>query len=154
MFKLRVAIVGAILLLTATAAGYAAATTIQPALFLTSGTTRYATAVGEDPQTTTSTTFVNIPNLSTTITIGAGKVADLMIDFSGELNGCSAILVRAVVDGVTTTPSSAQVFWPLAGLGAASHGFTFIKKAVKSGTHTVAVPVGRDFQLPQCVHRK
>ncbi len=126
-------------LLVATAAGYAAATNIQPALFLASGTTRYATATAEDPQNTTSTSFVNIPNLSTTITIGTGKTADLMIDFSGELNGCSAIFVRAVVDGATTSPSSAQVFWPLAGLGAASHGFTFVKKAVKSGTHTVAI---------------
>ncbi len=102
------------------------------------GQSRYGLIAAEDPQTTTSTSFVAIPNLSTTITVPAGKTADLIMAFSGELNGCSAIEVRAVIDGLAASPSFAQVFWPFSGSGSASHGFTFIGQT-GSGVHSVGM---------------
>ena len=137
MFKLRAAIAALGLFVAASATGYFFAANVQ-ANYVTAGTTRYAMVAAQDAQTSTSTSFVSIPGLSTTVTVPSGKVADLIIDFSGEVNSCSAMSVRAVVDSTASSPTSAQIFWPTGG-GAQAEAFTFFAKAVKSGTHTVAI---------------
>jgi hypothetical protein len=104
------------------------------------GATRYAFASAADAQNTTSTSFANIPNLAASFTVGSGKTAEASMTFSGELNGCSAIYVQAVLDGSTiAAPGPAQVFWPFAGSGAASHSFTFYAKNIGPGKHTARI---------------
>lgn len=61
-----------------------------------------------------------------------------MINFSAEVNTCSAVEVRASVDGVAAAPGPVQLQWDLNG-GADSHSFTFFDKAVGSGSHTVSM---------------
>lgn len=121
------------------AIGYGVAAQFAHPNLMPPGNTRYAFAQAEDPQTTSSASFVNVPNLGTTFTVPSGRQADVMLAFSGELNGCAAISVRAVVDGNPASPSQAQVFWPFSGSGAASHGFTFIARSVGSGSHNAVI---------------
>jgi len=120
-------------------AGYAVAGSITPASFVTSGTTRYAmVSMGPtETTTTTSTAFVDIAGMSTTIRVPSGKTAELIITFSAMVNTCSAMYVRAVVDGSAASPSYTQFQWNFSG-GADSHAFTFYK-TVKAGSHTVAM---------------
>jgi hypothetical protein len=120
-------------------AGYAVAGSITPASFVTSGTTRYA-MVSRGPTTTTTTTstaFVDIAGMSTAVDIPSGKTAELIITFSAMVNTCSAMYVRAVVDGSAASPSYSSDLWDFSG-GADSHAFTFYK-TVKEGSHTVAM---------------
>ena len=98
MFKVRLVVTAATLVVAASAAGYALAANLAVSE-LPAGSTRYAMVAAQDSQQTTSTTFVNIPSLSATIAIPSGKVGDLIIDFSGEVNSCGALYVRAVIDG-------------------------------------------------------
>jgi hypothetical protein len=138
--QVRVVVVIIMVLATTFVVGYGVAAQFVHPNLVPAGTTRYGFAGAMDAQTTTSTTFVNIPNLSQPFMVPSGKVADLSVQFSGELNGCSAISVRALLDGSTVfAPGEVQVFWPFAGSGAASHGFTFFKVAVPAGSHTVVL---------------
>ena len=118
-------------------AGYAVAASVVPASFVTAGTTRYA-MVAVNPSSTTTTTsasFVDMPGMSTSISVPAGRVAEVMIDFSGMVNTCDAMYVRAVIDGSAASPAYTQFQWNFNG-GADSHAFTFVK-TVKAGPHTV-----------------
>jgi hypothetical protein len=107
--------------------------------FRPAGTTRYAWASANDAQNTSSTTMVDMPNMSTTITIPAGKKADLFITFSGAMNTADAGSIRAIIDSSASVaaPGTVQVVWNIAG-GAAAHGFTF-HKVVGNGDHTVKI---------------
>jgi hypothetical protein len=134
--KVRFGFLAVTALAAATATGYALAA-VAPNL-VPAGTTRYAMAVGQDSQTSTSTTYVNIPNLSVGFSIPSGRSADLMITFSGEVNSCTPIEARAVIDGVAALPSETQLFWP-DNIGAQSQGFTFWRRNVPAGLHTVAM---------------
>ena len=122
-------------------AGYAVAASITPASFVSSGTTRYAMVskgpAAADNAMTTSTTFVGMPGMSTNINVPSGKTAELIVTFSGMVNTCDAMYVRAVVDGSAASPSYTQFQWNFSG-GADSHAFTFFK-SVKGGSHTVAI---------------
>lgn len=122
-------------------AGYAVAASIAPE-FVGAGSTRYAmVARGPlDTTTTQSTTFVNIVGLSVGIGIPSGRTAELIINFSGEVNSCDVMYVRAVVDGGAAGPSYTQLQYRVGqNLGADSHSFTFYKKGGGSGAHTVAM---------------
>jgi hypothetical protein len=122
-------------------AGFAAAASIAPE-FVGAGSTRYAmVARGPlDTTTTQSSTFVNITGLSVVIGIPSGKTAELIINFSGEVNSCDVMYVRAVVDGAAAGPSETQLQYRIGqNLGADSHSFTFYKKGVGAGSHTVAM---------------
>ena len=121
-------------------AGYAVAEAVAPTFVSPPGTTRYAmVAKGPlDPIATTSSTFVDITGLSVIIGIPSGKHAELIITFSGEVNTCDAMYVRATVDGAAAKPAETQLQWNFSG-GADSHSFTFYKKDVGPGSHTVAM---------------
>jgi hypothetical protein len=114
----------------AVAAGYAAAGAVAPTFVSPAGTTRYAmVARGPlDGIATTSSIFVDITGLSVIIGIPSGKHAELIVTFSGEVNTCDAMYVRAYT----------QLQWAFGG-GADSHSFTFFKKDVGPGSHTVAM---------------
>jgi hypothetical protein len=122
-------------------AGFAVAASIAPQ-FVGAGSTRYAmVARGPlDTTTTRSTTFENVVGLSVGIGIPSGQTAELIITFSGEVNSCDVMYIRAVVDGVAAGPSETQLQYRIGqNLGADSHSFTFYKKGVGSGAHTVAI---------------
>lgn len=120
-------------------AGYTLAASVGPASFATAGTTRYAMVAAGPTNTitTTSTTFVDVAAMATNITIPPNRVAELIVTFSAMVNTCSAMYIRAVVDGSAAAPAYTQFQWDFSG-GADSHAFTFYK-AVKSGVHTVKI---------------
>ena len=135
--KLRLGVAVAAAMVATSVAGYAVASTVSPSSFVSAGTVRFAMVSASSPQTTTSTTYVNIPGMNTGFNVPPGKTADVMITFSGEVNTCHAMLVRAVVDGSAALPSETQFQWNLSG-GADSHAFSFFTK-VGPGVHNVAV---------------
>ena len=106
--------------------------------YVGTGVSRYVMANATDPQNSTSTSYVTIPNMSVGAAVPSGQVADLIITFSGEVNSCTPIEIRAVVDGVPALPGETQLFWP-DNIGAQSHGFTFFQRKVPAGSHTVAI---------------
>lgn len=139
--KSRVALAMVLVVLAVFVAGYSVAGSI-PQSFAGAGSTRYAMKSRGplDTTTTQSTTFVDISGLKMAIVIPGGKRADLIIDFSGEVNSCDAMYVRAAVDGAAASPEYTQLQYRLGqNLGADSHSFTFFAKSVGSGTHTVAM---------------
>lgn len=89
--------------------------------------------------TTPLSTPVDIPNLSTSFTVPAGKTADIVIIFSGTVATGQAAFVRPLIDGVSTEPQGlTQIAFSNTGTdGASSHGFTFYKKNVSAGNHLV-----------------
>ena len=111
------------------------ALTLQP-----SGSLRVGAVSATDAINTTSTTFVDVPGLSMTAKIPAGKKGDVIIQFSGEVNSPSATYVRAMVDSTIADPNNAgagvQIFWGVGG-GATAQGFNFYDFGVGPGTHTV-----------------
>ena len=110
--------------------------------FAPKGTTLYAMASAEpsDTTTTNSTDFVDIAGLSTVINIPKHKTAELIINFSGEVNSCDVMFVRATVDGAAAAPSDTQLQYRIGqNLGAESLSFTFFAQNVNPGSHTVAM---------------
>lgn len=120
-------------------AGYAVSASLSPS-FVSAGSTRYAmkSAGPTDTITTTSTSFVNIAGMSTGVAVPSGKHADLIITFSAMVNTCSAMYVRATIDGAPAAPEYTQFQWDFSG-GADSHSFTFYAKSIGSGSHKVAM---------------
>jgi len=135
--RFRLGMVLAAVLAAIFVAGYAVAVHVTPKL-ASVGQTRYAFASAEDAKITTSTSFVTIPNLAIPFGIPSGKTAEVILTFSGSMNGCNLIEVRGTVDGSAASPSQAQVFWNFGG-GADSHSFTFFARGVGSGPHTAAI---------------
>lgn len=110
--------------------------------FVPKGTTLYAMVSAEDGDTTTttSTDFVDIAGLSTLINIPKHKTAELVINFSGDVNSCDIMYVRAAVDGAAAAPAQTQFLYRLGeSLGSESHSFTFFAEGVNSGLHTVTM---------------
>ncbi len=109
--------------------------------FVSKGTTRYAFASvnSSSPVTTTSSTFVDLPGMSVSVSIPADKTADLFITFSAELNGCGPIDARAIVDTSASiaAPGAALLFSHTGG-SAEAHGFTWMR-TVGTGAHTVKI---------------
>ena len=135
--------VGRLRLLVILVAGVASLAITATALgaFLTKGTTRdaFASVDVSSPATTSSSSFVNLPGMSVSVTIPAGKTADLFVTFNAELNGCGPINVRAIVDSSATiaAPGAALLFSHTGG-SAEAHGFTWMRTA-GAGTHSVTI---------------
>lgn len=103
------------------------------------------TASTLDFSSTTSATFVNIPEGAVSLTLG-GTVHDcLIVHFSGmsfAANGVALELVRALLDGVTVAvPSETQFSGDDDeegdGRWSRSHGYIFVFKNIAPGAHTV-----------------
>ena len=85
---------------------------------------------------TTSRTFANVPNMSTSVTLGATR--DVRITFSGHVQTTGARLRgMAVVDGVPGADVVLEDPGNLTRSGVRS--YSFVKKGVGAGTHTVAI---------------
>jgi hypothetical protein len=117
--------------------GYTVAAQLSPSL-VPAGTVRYGVASASSDVTSTSTTYVNIPAMHVGFVVPPHQHADVIITFSGEVNSCTPIEARAVVDGVAASPSETQLFYP-DGIGAQSHGFTFYTESLPAGTHNVFI---------------
>lgn len=135
--KVRFGVAFATILAAVFVTGYTVAAQLSPAL-VPAGTVRFGMASASNAVNSTSTTYVNIPGMHVGFVVPSGQHADLIIAFSGEVNSCTAIEVRAVVDGVAASPSETQLFWP-DNIGAQSHSFTFYTTALPSGTHNVFI---------------
>ncbi len=122
----------AMISMTIAAVALAAPDTLQPA-----GKMRVAMQSGSNAVNMTSTSYQNIPNLATNVTVPGGKVADLVIQFCGVMNSPDALYVRAQFDASNVSPSGdVQAFYDTSG-GATSQCFTWYKLGVGSGLHVV-----------------
>lgn len=84
---------------------------------------------------TTSTSFVDMPNMS--LTIDPSVTSDLAISFSGRVYGIgSSLWIQALVDGVTAGPG--QVLATDVEVSTL-RAFNFVVKDVAPGTHTVTI---------------
>ena len=112
----------------------------MPGDFQPKGQVRITEVSATNANNTTSTSFVNIPNLSTTVTVPAGKVADLVIQFSGMVNSPDAVSSRALVDTTVALPGPTQLYYGQGvNLGASSLGFNYYLNGVGPGVHRIAI---------------
>lgn len=86
------------------------------------------------PQTTTSTGWVNLPDMNGNIYVPAES--DLAVNFSAEISASAGkrVFVRALVDGQPTRPSDVRLF---SGGWRGAYAFTFVKQNVAPGNHTI-----------------
>lgn len=136
--------IAVLLIVTATfALGYvASAAGTGPLALQPSGTMRVGAVSATNGINTTSTSFVDVPGLSSSFSIPSLKQGDVVIQFSGEMNSPNQINVRALVDGSLTNPNSfgngPQLFYGVGG-GATAQGFNFYKFGIGPGSHTVKI---------------
>lgn len=111
-----------------------------PADFLPKGEVRVLEVSAANAKNTTSTSFVNVPGLSANVIVPSGKVADLIIEFSGMVNSPDALSTRALVDSTVALPGPTQVYYGQGiNLGASTHGFNYYLNGVNPGVHRVVI---------------
>ena len=111
--------------------------------FAPKGEVRMASRTASDPITTTAsfnTGFVPIPGFTMPISIPHGKIADVKVLFTGEMNSADAEYVSAVVDGFQASPGVVQAFWGIGG-GATSQAANF-DAFLGEGDHTIQMQWG------------
>jgi hypothetical protein len=91
--------------------------------------------------TTTSAAYVDVPNLNGTIYVPT--LGDLAVTFTAEINasGTGRIFARVLLDGAVVSPS--DVVHTTGGWNGA-HAFSFVKRNVSAGYHTVKIQWGVD----------
>lgn len=101
----------------------------------------YVTAVSAtNAINTSSTSYVDVPGLSTRVTIPAGKVGDLVIQLSAEVNSPDGLYARARVDGSNATPGQAQLYNGInVNKGSSTHGFNYYMFNVGAGLHEIKI---------------
>lgn len=115
-----------------------------------SGTCRATTisfVTGETTgESTTSTTFVDVPDMSVSFDIGGAANGCVKVEFSAYVFAASGrlIIVRALLDGATAgSPSQVQFSGDddenADGKWARSHAFNFAFPNVAPGTHTITI---------------
>jgi len=94
------------------------------------------TAPSGPDKKTTSTSWVDIPDMSSGIAAAANS--NLEITFSGEVSTSSGkrMFVRALVDGQPASPS--DVVFAIGGF-TGTRSFTFTKENLKAGAHTIKI---------------
>jgi len=130
-------IVAGILFLVASVILNQAVSAAVPNALLPTGTTRYAFVRSSSAVSTTSTSFVNLPGLSTSITIPAGKVGDVMVYFCGQTITESFTTVRVRIGATGGPPSETQIRENTSTGGGETQCAQFAKANIPSGTHTV-----------------
>jgi hypothetical protein len=106
------------------------------------------TATADDPVSTTSSSWTDVPGMSTTVNVKAGTKALLVITFSGQSRcqdtGAPTVdcYVRALVDGVEASPGETILDSAAAGdntvQSQGSHSFQWVM-GVGSGTKTIKI---------------
>ena len=138
--KLRIPIVIVVTALLTEAVGLAVQAAVPGAL-RPSGVTRYAVASANDSVSMSSTSWVDIPGLSQSITIPSGKRGDVFISFCGNgevVAGSPLSWVRAMVGGRMTEPPA----FALSGSGNDTDCAEFYKLNVAAGTKNVRMQWG------------
>lgn len=112
-----------------------------PDAFQPKGAMYVAAVSGADAINTTSTSFVDVPALDTTVTVPTGKVADFVIQFSGVVNSPDYMYTRARVDNSNAQPGDTQIFSkPTSStVGASAHAFNYYLFGVAAGTHRIRI---------------
>lgn len=89
---------------------------------------------------TTSKTFVNIPGLSRSFTVGAGAAEEAVVmlqaSFSLSRDGADTAFVRLLVDNVIQGPGDQVPVQSLDDTGS-THGFNWQTRTLSPGSHTV-----------------
>lgn len=107
--------------------------------------TAVRTVTQDSAATTNSTTWVDLPSMSTTMSVPAGQKALLIITFSGE-SGCEDMngttvwcLVRVVVDGVIAPPGEVRFDSRADGVAWETNSMQFVSGLHNAGQHLVKV---------------
>lgn len=81
-----------------------------------------------------TSTWTNVPAMSTTITTTTS--GDLAVTFSGEghVTDAGSLIVRAMIDGTQAAPDAVRL---VQGALSGTHAFTFAANGIAAGTHTV-----------------
>jgi hypothetical protein len=135
--KLRFVLAGLAIVATSVAASLAAsgaASAAPAAALLAPGGSRYAAVFSMSTITSTHLTFVDLPGLSTSITIPAGKLGDVLVFFCGDAN--QSLIARAIIGGVGASPHGAQIT-NTASTAKESRCVNFYRLGVPAGTPTI-----------------
>ena len=103
---------------------------------------------------TTSQTFVNIPGLSRSFTLGAEAAEEVVVMLQGAFSltrqGSDTAFVRLLIDNVVQGPGD-QV--PIKGIDdtGSTHGFNWQSKVLSPGAHSVRVQWRTDLGSDLCV---
>jgi hypothetical protein len=138
--KFKLVVAGLLVVLVSGVVSYAVSAAV-PETLLAAGASRYAvTSVSADaPVVTTSRSFVDVPGLSTSITIPAGKTGDVIVLFCGEAHSAAGtVVVRALVGPAAALPTSMTIQEGVAiTTGFTSRCANFYKLGVGAGAKTV-----------------
>ena len=104
----------------------------------------FASTYSHSTDSTTSTTFVDMDDMSVTLTLA--RTSHLFIAFSTEATGTDLTIIRAIVDGDAAYPAD-YVFTPITSealnhthsLSWSSYSFNFFRPSVGVGIHTVKI---------------
>ena len=104
---------------------------------------------------TTSTTFVNVPALSRTFTLGAGASEEVVAMLQGafsmtRVSPFDTAFVRLLIDNVVQGPGD-QVPLKSADDFGSTHGFNWQSKVLAPGVHTARVQWRTDLGSELCV---
>lgn len=132
---------GVLVVLTSAVVSYAVSAAVPQAL-LPAGSSRYAFAGANTgtPTSTTSTTFVDLSGLTTTVKIPSGKKGDVFVLFCSETrpNGDFAN-VRALIGGVDSMPGETTLREGTSSQPEESQCANFARTGVSAGTKTVTI---------------
>jgi hypothetical protein len=101
---------------------------------------------------TTAGSYVNMPQMTRTFTVGGTSSSSVLVTFQGaaSLNGSAfdTGFVRLLIDGSVQTPGEI----PLIGVEEkGTHGFTWQSKTLTPGSHTARVQWRTDLASSFCV---
>ncbi len=132
--KSHLILAGILVVLSSAIVSYAVSAAV-PETVLAAGSTRYAVASTTSSTSTSSSTMVDLPSLSTHISIPSGKHGDVIIWFCGYGNTPTFASAQAVVNSTVALPSGTSI------LNSTTYGqsgcFNFYLLNVASGTKTV-----------------
>lgn len=104
------------------------------------GTVRLTAVSAANAINTSSTSYVDTPNLSTRVSVPDGKVADIVIQLSAEVNSPDGVYARARVDNTTAFPGAVQLYNGInQNTGSSTHGFNYYVFGVGPGLHEVKI---------------
>ena len=132
--KLRFVIAGIALIAANQAVSFAVSASMPESL-RPAGSTRYAAVGSSTLALTTQTAFSDLADMTTSITIPAGKHGDVFVLFCGETFSLSVTKVRAIIAGQESNPIQLQDSTS----GAQSRCASFFRFNVPEGSKNVRV---------------
>jgi len=146
--KIKLIIAGLIVVATSGVVSYVVSASVPDSL-VAAGATRYAMVSSSTQRSTSSMSYENLPGMSTSIGIPAGKVGDIMIQFCGGALAGTQMFIRALIGGVTATPTNVLLIGQTTEALQQSQCAIFYMTTVKAGTRTVNMQWRSAFGAPQ-----